>query len=69
MIFRTGSILISGKCNESVIYHIYDYINKILKSEYKQIYQSGYEETTATISEKKKNTKKKPRKKTIQTQA
>jgi hypothetical protein len=68
MIFRTGSILISGKCNETIIYYIYDFINKILRSEYKQIYQSGYESNTITISDKKKNMKKKPRKKIIHIQ-
>jgi len=65
MIFRTGSILISGKCDESILYQVYNLLNKILKEEYRQIYQSGYEENIAIISEKKKNTKNKPRKKTI----
>ena len=39
MIFRTGSVLIVGKCNEEGIYTIYNYIKQILIDEYKQICQ------------------------------
>ena len=37
MIFRTGSILIVGKCSDKVIREIYDYLVHILFEEYKQI--------------------------------
>ena len=37
MIFRTGSCLIIGNCNETVLYYIYDFIKNILQSEYKEI--------------------------------
>ena len=37
MIFRTGSILIVGKCSENVLYYIYNYLKKILSDEYKLI--------------------------------
>ena len=37
MVFRTGSCLIIGNCNEMVLYHIYDFIKNILQSEYKEI--------------------------------
>jgi TATA-box binding protein (TBP) (component of TFIID and TFIIIB) len=37
MIFRTGSILIVGNCNEEILYIIYDFIKKILKDEFTNI--------------------------------
>jgi TATA-box binding protein (TBP) (component of TFIID and TFIIIB) len=41
MIFRTGSILIVGKCDEFVLNIVYEYIKCILKNEYKNIYTEG----------------------------
>ena len=58
MIFRTGSILIVGKCSEKILYYIYNYIIDILKNEYVKIFDK-------TIIPKKTNIKKKIRKKTI----
>lgn len=40
MIFRTGSVLIVGKCNEDILKEIYDFVKKLLKSEYNNIFQS-----------------------------
>ena len=37
MIFRTGSILIVGKCSEDILRLVYEYIKKILIDEYKNI--------------------------------
>ena len=37
MIFRTGSVLVVGKCEENVLGEIYEFIKNILKSEYKNI--------------------------------
>ena len=37
MIFRTGSILIVGKCSEKILYEIYDYLVNILSFEYNLI--------------------------------
>jgi hypothetical protein len=37
MIFRTGSILIVGKCNEDILHIIYRFICTILESEYSTI--------------------------------
>ena len=34
MIFRTGSILIVGKCEDNVIYYIYNFIKKIIENEF-----------------------------------
>ena len=39
MIFRTGSVLIVGKCDEDVLYIIYDYLKAIFKNEYSKIFQ------------------------------
>ena len=37
MIFRTGSILIVGKCDDYVLNNVYEYIKEILKNEYYEI--------------------------------
>tara|TARA_Y100001970_G_scaffold31743_1_gene39530 strand:+ start:1983 stop:3083 length:1101 start_codon:yes stop_codon:yes gene_type:complete len=37
MIFRTGSILIVGKCSEDILKMVYEYIKKILIDEYREI--------------------------------
>lgn len=37
MIFRTGSILIVGKCDEDVLFKVYNYIKQILDDEYLDI--------------------------------
>ena len=37
MIFRTGSVLIIGNCDETVLYNIYNFIKNILQNEYKNI--------------------------------
>jgi TATA-box binding protein (TBP) (component of TFIID and TFIIIB) len=37
MIFRTGSVLIVGKCNEDVLHQIYDFIRTMLETEYMTI--------------------------------
>jgi hypothetical protein len=40
MIFRTGSVLIVGKCKENNIYHAYDVIKNILQTEMNHIHQT-----------------------------
>jgi len=37
MIFRTGSVLIVGKCTESVLFVIYDFLKMVLEREYAHI--------------------------------
>jgi hypothetical protein len=39
MIFRTGSVLIVGKCDENVLIVIYNFLKNILNTEYKFICQ------------------------------
>jgi hypothetical protein len=37
MIFRTGSVLIVGKCSRKIIHKIYDFLCDILNKEYANI--------------------------------
>jgi len=48
MIFRTGSILIVGKCNDSILMQVYNFIKKILEDEF-HIIQMGLVETHNTV--------------------
>jgi hypothetical protein len=41
MIFRTGSILIVGMCDEKVLFVIYEFIKQLLKEEYNSICQNN----------------------------
>ena len=60
MIFRTGSILIVGKCNEIILFKIYEFLKNILREEYNEINQQNIEINI------EKNKKKKIRKKIIE---
>lgn len=62
MIFRTGSILIVGMCNENVLYIIYEFIKKMLINEFYHINQPN---VLSTGGELTKNKNKKIRKKQI----
>ena len=63
MIFRTGSVLIVGKCDENVLMIIYDFLKIILNNEFKNINQKiSASELNSIIS---KNKSKKVRRKTI----
>ena len=52
MIFRTGSVLIVGKCEESVLREIYEFIKNILVVEYKQVFEENTE-VSMPIKDKK----------------
>ncbi len=69
MIFRTGSVLIVGRCDENVLLIIYDFLKNILHNEYKYICQKvtgkNGEDSSETFQIKHKDVKKKLRKKTI----
>ena len=58
MIFRTGSVLMVGKCDENVLNHIYSYIKNILYNEYFVISIKDNKDTIK-YSEKIKKHKKK----------
>jgi len=60
MVFRTGSILIVGHCDENILDIIYNYLKKLLTNE--EIFEKIY--VMDKLEEKKKKAKKK-RKKTI----
>jgi hypothetical protein len=59
MIFRTGSVLIVGKCDEIVLNHIYTFLAKLLKSEYHSIGQNKSVSDTGPIKDKKKKIRRK----------
>jgi TATA-box binding protein (TBP) (component of TFIID and TFIIIB) len=67
MIFRTGSVLIVGRCDENVLLIIYEYLKIILHNEYKTICQkvSGKGSDAEEFTLKSKDKKKKLRKKNI----
>ena len=61
MIFRTGSVLIVGKCEKRILIHVYDFIKNILETNYEQIKQEksdGFEPTQKTTASKRKIRKK-----------
>ena len=67
MIFRTGSVLIVGRCDENVLMIIYEFLKIILNNEYKNICQKNIKTTYNTDSTESicKTKKKKLRKKNI----
>lgn len=52
MIFRTGSVLIVGKCSEDELLQIYNFIKKLLKNEFFKIYSENFVEKKKTNQEK-----------------
>lgn len=62
MIFRTGSILIVGMCEEYVLYYIYEFLKTLLTNEFQQIHQKL---TSSVESLLVKDKKKKVRRKNI----
>ena len=65
MIFRTGSVLIVGKCEEYVLILIYDFLKNILTNEYHLICQQNSNNDENKILQSAKDKKKKSRKKNI----
>jgi TATA-box binding protein (TBP) (component of TFIID and TFIIIB) len=62
MIFRTGSVLIVGKCDENVLLIIYEYLKIILNNEYKNIcqkYSKDDENTSFALKDKSKKVRRK----------
>ena len=58
MIFRTGSVLIVGKCEDYVLIRIYEFLKDILSKEYKNICQKNIkEEYVVKEKTKKRRTK------------
>jgi TATA-box binding protein (TBP) (component of TFIID and TFIIIB) len=66
MIFRTGSVLIVGKCDENVLIIIYEFLKVILTNEFKSICQRNVNKSnTNNEGVISKDKKKKVRRKTI----
>jgi hypothetical protein len=58
MVFRTGSILIVGMCDEKVLYEIYEFLKKMLIEEFHVINQKIIMEEIKMVKDKKKLRKK-----------
>ena len=65
MIFRTGSVLIVGKCDDDVLMIIYEYLKIILHNEFKQICQKNVSNHNTLNDTINKNKKKKIRRRNI----
>lgn len=59
MIFRTGSVLIVGRCDEEVLMIIYEFLKGILNNEYRNIYQKNIKAADDLNKDKKKKMRKK----------
>ena len=59
MIFRTGSVLIVGMCEENVLNDIYAFLTRLLKTEFEHICQSLIEDSQAFLKDKKKKVRRK----------
>jgi len=62
MIFRTGSVLIVGKCDENVLITIYEFLKIILTNEHKNICQAvklGEDAAIINVKDKKKKIRRK----------
>jgi TATA-box binding protein (TBP) (component of TFIID and TFIIIB) len=59
MIFRTGSVLIVGKCDESVLLVIYEFLKILLTSEFSKIGQQKTKAEAAINKDKKKKVRRK----------
>jgi hypothetical protein len=69
MIFRTGSILIVGMCDENVLYLIYEYLKLLLEKEFYKINQNVITGENKISKDKKKKVRRKNIQITIQPQA
>jgi TATA-box binding protein (TBP) (component of TFIID and TFIIIB) len=68
MIFRTGSILIVGMCNDNVLYIIYEYLKLLLTKEFHKINQKVITSENKISKDKKKKVRRKNIQITIQPQ-
>jgi len=59
MIFRTGSVLIVGKCSEELLYEIYTFLCRIFETEYDEIKWISKEPFATKVKDKTRKTRKK----------
>jgi hypothetical protein len=64
-IFRTGSVLISGKCNENVVIIVYNFLKEVLIKEYNKIHVPLIFQPLSQPLEKEKEKKKRRKNITI----
>jgi TATA-box binding protein (TBP) (component of TFIID and TFIIIB) len=57
MIFRTGSVLIVGKCSEDILYNIYEYLCSIFVKEYNHIHETNSAKLLNTVIKKTRNSR------------
>ena len=57
MIFRTGSILIVGKCSEEILNNVYIFVKKLLFDEYDEICIKNIENNTPVVKKCKQKKK------------
>ena len=59
MVFRTGSVLIVGMCDETILKDIYKFLKNLLKTEFKHICQKLISDEDRITKDKKKKLRKK----------
>jgi len=61
MIFRTGSVLIVGKCSEQILDKIYAFLKELLETEYKNVggALANKDDTDSVSSQKTRKSRKK----------
>jgi len=59
MIFRTGSILIVGMCNDSVLNIVYEFLKNLLYREFNKINQKVLDSSSLIVKDKKKKIRRK----------
>ena len=59
MIFRTGSVLIVGMCEEDVLFEIYEFLKLLLLAEFENVCQGILDSSNMNIKDKKKKIRKK----------
>jgi len=59
MIFRTGSVLIVGMCEEDVLFEIYEFLKLLLLAEFENVCQGLLDSSNTNIKDKKKKIRKK----------
>jgi hypothetical protein len=59
MIFRTGSVLIVGMCDENILHYIYNFLKVFLSTEFNKIGQMLVTAENTPVKEKSKKIRKK----------
>lgn len=59
MIFRTGSVLIVGMCDDNILYNIYEFIKQVLQNEFPHICQKIHEKNQTPQKKQRSNRNKK----------